>query len=292
MFYVKYDGASRRLTYSSAGHNRPVLYRPATSTHLDLDAEGLILGVRPTFDFEEKELELQPGDVLLLYTDGVTEATSPDGEMYGTERLCLLLDRLHGEPTETILAEVFREVNEFVAVAGPGDAERDARELSLLGAPHDHHEVARVAGRERVARPLRGERERLLGARERPADGLVAVEAVPLLRQDRDPPQLDELRLEPLRVDAREIRADAFLIASDVPGVSIDRGKPGERLLGRTPAAELERHQAAGQFPAGSMGPKVQAILEFHRATGKRGIICHVEDIERAVLGETGTEIV
>lgn len=117
---------------------------------------------------------------------------------------------------------------------------------------------------------------------------------IPVIRKERKFRGVDAVIDKDLAssVLAREIRADAFLIASDVPGVSIDRGKPGERLLGRTPASELERHQAAGQFPAGSMGPKVQAILEFHRATGKRGIICHVEDIERAVLGETGTEIV
>jgi len=62
--------------------------------------------------------------------------------------------------------------------------------------------------------------------------------------------------------------------------------------LRKIPLAELERHLAEGQFPAGSMGPKVQAILQFHRTTGNRGVICHLENIERAIAGKIGTEIV
>jgi phosphoserine phosphatase RsbU/P len=121
MFYAKYDSISRRLTYSSAGHNRPVLYRPSLPGCLDLDAEGLILGVRQSYEFEEKELVLREGDVLLFYTDGVTEATNPAGEMFGDDRLCPMLDRLHGEPAETILAELFSEVNDFAQGKGLDD---------------------------------------------------------------------------------------------------------------------------------------------------------------------------
>jgi carbamate kinase len=74
--------------------------------------------------------------------------------------------------------------------------------------------------------------------------------------------------------------------------VSIDWGKPPQQQLRNVQLAELERYMAEGHFPAGSMGPKVQAILQFHRATGSRGVICHLEDIERAVAGEAGTEVV
>jgi carbamate kinase len=91
---------------------------------------------------------------------------------------------------------------------------------------------------------------------------------------------------------AGEIRAAAFIIASDVPGVSIHWGKPEQQLLGKIPQIDLEGYLAQGHFPAGSMGPKVEAILQFHRATGGRGVICHLEDIERAVAGEAGTEVI
>jgi carbamate kinase len=91
---------------------------------------------------------------------------------------------------------------------------------------------------------------------------------------------------------AAEIGADVFLIASDVKGAAVDWGRPEERWLGRVPVGELEEFQRRGQFPAGSMGPKVEALLRYFRATGGRGIICHLEDIERAMAGEAGTEVV
>ena len=90
---------------------------------------------------------------------------------------------------------------------------------------------------------------------------------------------------------AGEINADVFVIATDVPGVSVHGGTPEQRVLRKVPAAEMERYLAEGHFPAGSMGPKVEAIIQFVKASGRRGIICHLEDIERAIAGEAGTEV-
>jgi len=90
---------------------------------------------------------------------------------------------------------------------------------------------------------------------------------------------------------ASEIKADLFLIASDVSGASVHRGKPEQRVLRKVPAAEMERYSAEGHFPAGSMGPKVEAITRFVKASGGRGIICHLEEIAQAVAGEAGTEV-
>jgi len=91
---------------------------------------------------------------------------------------------------------------------------------------------------------------------------------------------------------AGEIEADLFIIASDVRGAAINWGKKNQAYLGKVTAAELGTHLAQGQFPAGSMRPKVESLLDFHAGTGKRGIICHLEDIEAAVAGEAGTEVV
>ncbi|MGE5255602.1 MAG: carbamate kinase [Hyphomicrobiales bacterium] len=117
---------------------------------------------------------------------------------------------------------------------------------------------------------------------------------IPVIRKERKFRGVDAVIDKDLAsaVLAGEIKADIFIIASDVPGVSIHWGKPQQQQLRKVPPAELERYMAEGQFPPGSMGPKVQAILQFHRATGSRGIICHLEDIERAVTGEAGTEVV
>ena len=91
---------------------------------------------------------------------------------------------------------------------------------------------------------------------------------------------------------AQEIEADIFVIASDIRGAGINWGRPGQKILGKISLSALERYVQKGQFPAGSMGPKVEAIMQFFRSTGKRGIICHLEDIEKAIEGKAGTEIV
>jgi carbamate kinase len=91
---------------------------------------------------------------------------------------------------------------------------------------------------------------------------------------------------------ARELGADLFVIATDVEAVGLDWGTPDERMLvGEVPVAEMRQHMADGQFPAGSMGPKVAAMVDFVEATGNVAIICHLDSIEAALAGESGTVI-
>ncbi|HMN28301.1 MAG TPA: carbamate kinase [Caldilineaceae bacterium] len=87
---------------------------------------------------------------------------------------------------------------------------------------------------------------------------------------------------------ARELEADLFIMATDVKGVFLDWGKPTARLLPRVTPAEI----TAYNFAAGSMGPKVEAAVEFVEKTGKRAAIGALEDIERIVKGEAGTTVV
>ena len=86
---------------------------------------------------------------------------------------------------------------------------------------------------------------------------------------------------------ARELGADLFVIATDVDGVYLDWGKPEQRLLGRVTVQELRAHP----FPAGSMGPKVDAAIQFVEKTGKRAAIGSLKDIEQIVAGEAGTNV-
>jgi len=90
---------------------------------------------------------------------------------------------------------------------------------------------------------------------------------------------------------AREINADIFVVASDVEGAAVDWGKPGQRILRKVALPEIKGYVEAGHFPAGSMGPKVDAVIEFVESTGNRGIICNLDDIQKAVEGDAGTEI-
>ena len=90
---------------------------------------------------------------------------------------------------------------------------------------------------------------------------------------------------------AREIGADLFVIATDVSGACINWGKPDLEQLRKVSLDEMRRYVEEGQFPAGSMGPKVNALMSFVEATGNRAIICHLDEIEAALAGEAGTEI-
>jgi carbamate kinase len=91
---------------------------------------------------------------------------------------------------------------------------------------------------------------------------------------------------------AQEIKADIFVIASDVDGAAVHWGKPEQKVLGKVTLSEINRYAKEGHFPAGSMGPKVEAITRFFESTGNRGVICRLDDIDKAVRGEAGTEIV
>ncbi len=94
---------------------------------------------------------------------------------------------------------------------------------------------------------------------------------------------------------AREIGARTFVMATSVDKVALDYGKKTQRALDRMTAAEARLHLNAGQFPAGSMGPKIEAgldFLEFSRPRDAQVVICHLEEIDSALHGRDGTRIV
>jgi carbamate kinase len=86
---------------------------------------------------------------------------------------------------------------------------------------------------------------------------------------------------------AREVAADLLILATDVDGVYADWGTPDQRRLGQVTPAQLREEQ----FPAGSMGPKVDAAARFVEATGKRAAVGSLADIEQIVAGTAGTQI-
>ena len=91
---------------------------------------------------------------------------------------------------------------------------------------------------------------------------------------------------------AIEMRAELLMIPTGVERVAIRFGAPDQLWLDRLSVAEAERYAAEGHFGAGSMGPKIEAILRFVKARpGGRGVITNVESIARALAGETGTWI-
>lgn len=89
---------------------------------------------------------------------------------------------------------------------------------------------------------------------------------------------------------AREVGVQVFIIATDVPGVALDFGTGAQHFPRRLLTAEARVRLERGEFPEGSMGPKVLAAVQFLEAGGQRAVICGLEDIEKAAQGLAGTE--
>ncbi len=91
---------------------------------------------------------------------------------------------------------------------------------------------------------------------------------------------------------AEEVGVDIFVIATDVEGVALHYGQPHQQYLRTLTLAEAARFQSEGQFPSGSMGPKIEAAMTFLHHGGKRAIITSIDTIEAALAGQAGTELV
>jgi sigma-B regulation protein RsbU (phosphoserine phosphatase) len=105
-----FDNRSGRITFCSAGHPMPFRLRESTGEVSVIEAgHGLPLGIESGSSFEDVDIEAQPGDAFVLYTDGVTEAKNPSGELFHEKRLEEVLRGHHGRPealTESILTAV------------------------------------------------------------------------------------------------------------------------------------------------------------------------------------------
>jgi sigma-B regulation protein RsbU (phosphoserine phosphatase) len=87
LFYAELDPATGALSFINAGHNPPLIAHGSDGTLEQLGAGGLPLGILPDYDYREGRTQLRPGDVLVVYSDGVTETQNPAGEEFGTARL-------------------------------------------------------------------------------------------------------------------------------------------------------------------------------------------------------------
>ena len=125
MFYGVLDLADHTLTYVNAGHELPYLFT-AASEPVRLAAGGAPLGVIDRTPYEEQSVTVQPGDLLVVYSDGVTEAMNASGEFFGEERLRAILPGVSTLATREIASRVVAAVDAFVGSASVHD------DLSLL----------------------------------------------------------------------------------------------------------------------------------------------------------------
>jgi phosphoserine phosphatase RsbU/P len=120
-FYGIYDPVRRALTYSSAGHNPPRLKRCEDGSILALDVVGnLPLGVFPDQEYQQATLKLRPGDQIIFYTDGITEAMNADGAMFGPGRLDEALGNCHLD-AQGLIETVLTTLREFTGGLPPSD---------------------------------------------------------------------------------------------------------------------------------------------------------------------------
>ncbi len=120
LFLGELDPANGELTYLNAGHNPGLVVRAGGGVE-QLGPGGLPLGLMPGASFRAERLVLAPGDLLCLYSDGITEATAPSDEEFGAERLAFLLGENRERSVVDILAEIDRSTTAFAAGSPQGD---------------------------------------------------------------------------------------------------------------------------------------------------------------------------
>jgi serine phosphatase RsbU (regulator of sigma subunit) len=138
-FYGVLNWHTGRLTYANAGHNPPILWQspaqqltslavcPARARHsaepevITLTAKGIILGVLEDITLDERQVTIDPGDILILYTDGVTEPINENGEEFGEERLLEVISGSSDKSCDEITERIHAAVSDFVGDRPPFD---------------------------------------------------------------------------------------------------------------------------------------------------------------------------
>jgi sigma-B regulation protein RsbU (phosphoserine phosphatase) len=118
LFYSDFDPRTRRLRYANAAHNPPLLWRAEQRSVSRLDAPGLLIGLQFDANYGCGSIILQPGDVLLYYTDGVTEAPGIAGDRFDEARLIKTLEEAcsSGLGAQEILNKLFFRLDRFVGI--------------------------------------------------------------------------------------------------------------------------------------------------------------------------------
>jgi sigma-B regulation protein RsbU (phosphoserine phosphatase) len=124
LFWGSYDREARIIRYVNAGHLPPLLMRPngnGTCKISRLEEGGPILGVVPTAIYHQGEVAVQPGDLLVLYSDGIVEAANASEEEFGEERLFSIIKENCARPSSEILDEILKQVRAFIQEVPPQD---------------------------------------------------------------------------------------------------------------------------------------------------------------------------
>ena len=114
-----YNPATGELTYANGGHNTPlIVHADGSSTLLPLTG-GIALGVMDDLPYQQRTITIAPGDTVILYTDGVTEAMNGAGEEFGVERLCEVFAAASPKNSREAVMAIFEAVNAFAGETPP-----------------------------------------------------------------------------------------------------------------------------------------------------------------------------
>lgn len=113
MMHSKYNRENRTLYYSNAGHNPLVVYRASTDRIELLTVKGVAIGFLEEYSYKQGEIQLEKGDIVIFYTDGITEAENKDKEMFGIERLKEVIYKNKTKSPKELRKEILEAINKF-----------------------------------------------------------------------------------------------------------------------------------------------------------------------------------
>jgi serine phosphatase RsbU (regulator of sigma subunit)/HAMP domain-containing protein len=113
LFYAVLDPRGGTLAFASAGHLPPLLLRAGEASPVFLETRGILLGVEPSATYATTEMWIAPGDLLVMFTDGITEARNPHGEQFGEQRLAALLAASAGVSPEEVADRIMAAVTSW-----------------------------------------------------------------------------------------------------------------------------------------------------------------------------------
>ena len=121
MFYARFDQANKTLQYANGGHNPPLLLRSKIGQSVELEAGGPIMGILKDAEFSNTVVALDPGDILTLFTDGVTEQENEAGDEFSVSRLEEVIRTKQRAPAAALVADITAAVSTFAGTKTQAD---------------------------------------------------------------------------------------------------------------------------------------------------------------------------
>ena len=119
-FYAQYDPETRTMTYVNGGHNPPLVFRKSGQV-LRLETGGPVVGLLPILSYQEANVSLEDGDMLVAFTDGISEAMNPRNEEWGEDRLIESAWRIYGSTAQQAMNELLASADRFASGATQHD---------------------------------------------------------------------------------------------------------------------------------------------------------------------------